>query len=368
MPQVLTREDNWLEKAKEAILSGKIVAFPTETVYGLAASPNIKGSIENLNQLKKREPQKPYTIHIANPHDIYEYIESPPWLVKLAIKKLLPGPITIITKPSEKDLKKAKERFKENLKHVFSPEGIGFRCPDEPIARELLGAVNTTIVAPSANPAGKPAPTEVKEILEYYQDADELSYIIDGGKTRYARPSTVVKFEEKDFNILREGVIDARSLQKALQLNLLFVCTGNTCRSPMAEALAKRYIADLLKVSPEELADYRIYIKSAGTAAFDGARPSENATIAMQKYGLDISKHRSKLLRQEDIEEADIIFVMSESHKDYIIKLAPYAKDKVKLLSENGVPDPIGCDIDEYLKIARIIEEGTKKHIEEIIS
>lgn len=127
---------------------------------------------------------------------------------------------------------------------------------------------------------------------------------------------------------------------------ILFVCTGNTCRSAMAAAIFN-------DIAVKENLD--VLIESAGLAANDGDAASENAVKAMAEAGIDLSYHRSKQLTPELIEIADIILTMTASHKQYLL---PYASDKVFTLKEyvgeeGDVIDPYGGDIEVYRATAR---------------
>ena len=122
-------------------------------------------------------------------------------------------------------------------------------------------------------------------------------------------------------------------------MHILFVCTGNTCRSPMAEGYF-RYL-----VSESGRRD--ITVSSAGIFAGDGEPASANSLRAMKKIGVDISRHRSKALSQEMLEQADIIIAMTQSHKHYIGQMCPAALKKTKLLGEyssagDEIGDPFG--------------------------
>jgi len=128
---------------------------------------------------------------------------------------------------------------------------------------------------------------------------------------------------------------------------LVFVCTGNICRSPMAEGLLKA------RLSPEE----DIKVLSAGLAAADGAPPSENATAVMNELDIDISGQTSQLLTAELVDQADFLFVMTYSHLDHILMLYPQASEKTFLVRQfledetllhRDISDPIGQSRDVY--------------------
>lgn len=142
-------------------------------------------------------------------------------------------------------------------------------------------------------------------------------------------------------------------------MNILFVCTGNTCRSPMAAALFN-------KIATEKALDVRI--ESAGLFANDGEAASANSIDAMKDYGIDLSGHRAKNVNAELLEQVDLALTMTASHK---MALKQYLGDKVYTLcefaGENGdIPDPYGGDLEEYKICADKIYNALLKVAEKI--
>lgn len=140
---------------------------------------------------------------------------------------------------------------------------------------------------------------------------------------------------------------------------LLFVCTGNTCRSPMAAGMMAALLAEQGRED--------VVCVSAGTAAFSGDPPSENAVRVMQEKGIDISAHRARRISYELLGETDVIYCMSGSHRDALCAAAPFAAPKIRLISPMGISDPYGGSMDRYRRardqieaaLRRLIEEGT---------
>ncbi len=148
---------------------------------------------------------------------------------------------------------------------------------------------------------------------------------------------------------------------KKNNFTILFVCSGNTCRSPMAKGI-------LEKIFEKE----KVSVYSAGTIARKGSLPSEFAIIAAQKYGADISHHLSSPLTKELINDANLILVMSPKHKNAIFELVPEAKSKIFLLREYAsdineeIEDPVGAPLAVFEKVAAIINENLLKAAEKI--
>ena len=150
--------------------------------------------------------------------------------------------------------------------------------------------------------------------------------------------------------------------------NVLFVCTGNSCRSVMAEGLFKK----IAKERGRELS-----VSSAGISASEGFPPTEETIRVMEEEGIDVSSHRSRRLTVPMIQAADKIFVMERLHKDWILRLAPEAKDKVKLLAEFSdghssgameidVPDPIRMSDTFYRNTLSLIRTCVQNIAEEL--
>lgn len=130
--------------------------------------------------------------------------------------------------------------------------------------------------------------------------------------------------------------------------NIIFVCTGNTCRSPMAEGLLRRLLG------PEQ----GWTVSSAGTCAIDGMPPASTAVQAMRDVGVDISMHRSRRLTPSMVEKADMLVVMTRAHREAVLACAPSCTDKVFLLNAFGtaqcpadVYDPVGEPLDIYRRV-----------------
>jgi len=187
-----TPEAPAIAEAARTLRGGGLVAFPTETVYGLGADATNPKAIERLNQVKGRPPDKPYSLHLHSPDQMRPYVAAVPPVAARLIERFWPGPLTIVLPGKD-------------------GRTVGFRLPDHPIARAFLRACGVPVVAPSANRAGLPPPTDAREVLEALDGAVEC--VLDGGPTRLGRESTVVEVLDGRVEIRREGAIGAATIR-----------------------------------------------------------------------------------------------------------------------------------------------------------
>lgn len=132
-------------------------------------------------------------------------------------------------------------------------------------------------------------------------------------------------------------------------MHITFICTGNTCRSPMAEGIAKKIIADKYN-------DSGITVSSAGVSASNGSAPSENSVIVCEELGIDISAHRSSSVTHDLLESTDIFAVMTKSHAE-ILKFYGIPEDKIVVLG-GGIPDPFSGSVMIYRKCRDVIADA----------
>lgn len=148
--------------------------------------------------------------------------------------------------------------------------------------------------------------------------------------------------------------------------NVLFVCTGNSCRSPMAEGILRKIL--------EEKGIKNITVKSAGTLAPVGLKPTDYALITTIERGVDISRHNSQVLTEQMVDASDLVLVMEYGHLKFVQGLAPRSKKKVFLLKDFGkssqkgeIADPIGFDLEFYRKCFNDLENEIHRILPDIL-
>ena len=348
--------------AAAALTDGRLVAFPTETVYGIAAVATHAQAMDALRELKSR-PARPFTVHVGSADDVARYVRRLPGAAARLIANTWPGPVTVIV-PTGSSLPDRKLNRPE-VRAVLCPRGsVGLRCPDQPVAAAMLSAVDEPIVAPSANLIGGPSPRSGEDVLEPLDGRIDL--LIDAGPTRCGVDSSIVLFDGGRWQIVREGAVGGDQLLKAMRIRIAFVCTGNTCRSPMAAGIARALAAERLGCDVNQLPEHGIEIVSAGVMAHPGQHATPEAQHAAAKYGADLADHRSRRLTERLINATDMLFCMSGSHAAAARRLGKAAAEKVRRVDDDAdIPDPIGGGVGVYRKTAATLRRAIRNLLEE---
>jgi protein-tyrosine phosphatase len=191
---------------------------------------------------------------------------------------------------------------------------------------------------------------------------NSVDLILDDGPCRFSQPSTVVKIDADKLQVLRSGVLDEQTLKTMSNLNILLVCTGNTCRSPMAEGLLKKRIADACGCDPNQLDRSGISVTSAGVAAMPGARASSQAVETMRGYAVDLGTHSSQPVTERLVQNADLILTMTEGHRQALLAQFPTAVNRTYTVARGSgdISDPIGLPVEFYQRCAEQIDEHLK--------
>jgi L-threonylcarbamoyladenylate synthase len=203
--------DKQLDHAADVLRSGGLVAFPTETVYGLGANALDKTAVECIYKAKGRPSDNPLIVHIADTDSVKELTKSIPSAAPVLMESFWPGPLTLIMPRSEK------------IPDIITAglETVAIRMPSNPIAAALIRKAGIPIAAPSANSSGRPSPTLAKHVIEDLKD--KINVIIDGGPSNVGVESTVLDITVTPPMILRPGGVTLEQLRSVL---------GDVCSDP----------------------------------------------------------------------------------------------------------------------------------------
>jgi len=360
-----------LEQAAEAMRLGEAIAYPTDTQYGLGVDALNPKAIQRLWAVKQREPGGTFLVLVESSEAAGALAVEMPDPARVVARTCWPGPVTLLL-PARPGLPQ----------DVVSEEGlVAVRVSGHPTARCLPALVGAPVVSTSANISGLEPITDPMDIVEAF--AGKLALVLDGGILMSGPPSTIVDGRAVPLRITRAGAVTANSLARRTGLDVeggeaiplvMIVCTGNVCRSPMAEGVLKT----LLRKSGRE---GDVDVASAGVAAVSWGSATEGAQSAAWEEGIDISAHHPRQLTPQMTHEADIIITMSEQHRSRIAIIDPEAKQRTyllkglatelkgrRMLGYRKIDDPIGRPHSYYRRLLREIHNELNKSLESVIT
>jgi L-threonylcarbamoyladenylate synthase len=191
-----------INKAKELLERGELVAIPTETVYGLAGNALDSEAVTKIFQVKERPQFDPLIVHVPDLDHAEKYAVSIPPLARTLASNFWPGPLTFLLQ---------KRAIIPDLV-TSGLDTVGIRCPDHPLTRELLRELPFPLAAPSANPFGYVSPTTPMHVQD--QLGEKIQYILDGGACDVGIESTIVGFDGDDVIVYRAGGLSIEAIEK----------------------------------------------------------------------------------------------------------------------------------------------------------
>ena len=341
-------EGKSIRTAIEVLRGGGIVAFPTETVYGLCVDPNNSEAVSKLYKLKGRETAKACAHLLGDARQAETLVERLPAPAQRLARRFWPGPLTLVV-----------------------PDGrgqrIGLRLPAVPVAQALAREFGAPLLQTSANRSGRPAALNGVGVAQAFPSG--LDLVLDAGRVPGGVSSTVVACDGGTFEILRDGAIPAEEIRDAAVERVVLVCTGNICRSPTAEFMLRTLAARALECAPDELPLRAFEFSSCGTHGWDAAPATDEAIKVARDLGYDLTPHSSRPVDAAILGTADRVWCMDAEHEHAIEAYFQERREALTLFDPDGknVEDPFRRSMRVYKKIAKRIETVARRRVDELL-
>jgi protein-tyrosine phosphatase len=369
MPEVLdwqTAPDPYVlvRRAAVALRAGQLVAFPTETVYGVAASALAPEAVARLHGLKGGD-DRPLPLAVRGAGDAVDWLPGLSGLGRRLARRCWPGPVALVS--GDGAAEGLTGRLPEAVRRRVAPSGkVALRAPGHDALLRVLRLLPGPVVLASADRPGQAEPVWPEQVLANL--GEDVEVLVADGPSRFGRPATVVELEGERWQVIREGVVPAALVQRQAACLVVFVCTGNTCRSPLAEVLCRKLLAERLGCPAEELGQRGFLVLSAGIAAMMDGAAAEEAVEVARAYGADLSGHRSRPLTAELVAQADYLVGMTQGHVLAVAGQYPHLGPPPRLLSADGddIADPVGCDQAVYQECAEQLWRHLQRFVAEL--